>query len=108
MAIDFDDVDFFGAKLLDGKDADFYVRDGQPFMYVDGERFDFNNESEADSEPLEGPNGIRMSKLDVSRDMKEEGHLWMWQKEEYYVLCFLSHEKGSPPKILKAGNALQE
>lgn len=108
MAIDFDDVDFFGAKILDGKEAAFYVRDGQPFMYVDGQRFDFNNESEDDSKHLEGPNGITMSKLDVSKEIQEEGRIWMWQKEEYYVLCFLSHERCSPPKILKAGNALQE
>lgn len=109
MDHDFSGFDFFGVKPLDGRSATFYVRGGKAFMWVGGDRYNFadNCEGPIDND-MESIAGVKFSRMEADKDTKEVGMLFLWQKEEYYVLTFIPDNRKLSPKILKAGNALQE
>ncbi|HIB5469008.1 TPA: hypothetical protein ACWXAD_004979 [Klebsiella quasipneumoniae subsp. similipneumoniae] len=109
MEQDFSGFDFFGVKPLDGKSATFYVRGGKSFMWVGGDRYNFADNCDGPiANDMESIAGFKFSRMELDKDITEMGVLFLWQKEEYYVLAFIPDNRKLPPKILKAGNSLQE
>lgn len=106
MTTDFSKLDFFHHKILAGKDAKFYVRDGRSFMYVAQDRYDFDNPSKDDLGMQIGH--IEASPINVNKNIALNGFIWLWQNEEYYALVFFDDSRSHPPIALKFGNALLE
>lgn len=113
-------MDFFDLKLLAEKKGIFYVRDGEVFIYhgADKLKIDPAQPSEFDrvlSNEVLDPKpdtflvGDKVGKrLDPTKDTKGNGYFWFWQRDEYFVLCFVTennrHHKGTV-YMLRAGKA---
>lgn len=116
---------FFDLKLLADQEGIFYVRDGEIFIYHSNGKLKINAEDPDAANPfgltstleenLPGCSpdtfmiGERAAKrLDPTKDTKGDGYFWFWQKDEYFVLCFVTedskHHKGTV-YMLRAGKA---
>lgn len=106
MSVNFRELDFFQYKLLAGKEASFYVRDGRSFMYVGAEKYEFDKSDNSAEKCSIGNFDAEI--IDESKDLALKGFIWLWQKDEYYALVFFDHTKKHPPIAIKFGNALKE
>lgn len=105
--IKFKDVDFFGLKLLSNKDCRFCVRSGTAFMYIDNQRFDFENTPQ-EFDVTKYTLTIEAVNMDLSKDVTVEGFIYFWQSEEYYAAAIIDNKRKHSPMIIRAGNSLEE
>lgn len=106
-AIAFKDMDFFSLKLLNRKNCRLCVRSGKAFMYVDNQRYDFEDTPDSQEITKFGADfeGVNM---DVSKDITVEGFIFFWQNESYYAVAVIEHNRKHPPIALRFGDALKE
>ena len=120
-----EEMDFFNLKLLKDKKGIFYVREGKVFIYTGADKIKIDPTQPAVADPLGlksaleekvpgcEPNPFLIgdkvgTQLDPTKDTKGNGYFWFWQREEYFVLCFVTEtSKGHKGTVymLRAGKA---
>ncbi|AEV89617.1 hypothetical protein OBP_180 [Pseudomonas phage OBP] len=105
--IQFKDVDFFGLKLLDKENCRFCVRSGKAFMYINNQRFDFED-TPATTEITKFGLDFEAVNMDTSKDVTVEGFIFFWQKESFYAAAIIDLKRKHPPIVIRAGDALKE
>lgn len=106
-AIAFKDVDFFALRLLDKKDCRFCVRSGKAFMYVDNQRYDFEDTPDS-KEVTKFGSDFEAVNMDTTKDVTVEGFILFWQKESFYAVAIIDHKRKHAPIALRFGDALEE
>ena len=120
-----EEMDFFQLKLLTDKKGIFYIRDGEVFIYQGVDKIKIDPTQPAECDPLGLKSTLKENlpgckpdtfligdkvgtQLDPTKDTKGNGYFWFWQRDEYFVLCFVTenskHHKGTV-YMLRAGKA---
>lgn len=91
MVKDLDAIDFFELKLLNDKPATQYIRNGEMYYYVGSDKYTVSvTDEHLLQSQVDGLKDIQQSPIDLSKDMKREGNFIMGQKDEIYILSFIS------------------
>lgn len=106
-SIRFEELDFFGVRLLSKKDCRVYVRSGKAYMYIDNQRYDFGDTPPVTDTTKFGLD-FEVTAIDASKDVTVDGFFYFWQKEQYYCAAIIDHKRKHPPMIIRAGDSLSE
>lgn len=88
------DLDFFEIKLLKNKQGTFYFREGKIFIYQGKDKLNIDVD---DVFTIEGNQILHFTE---DKDFQIEGHFYFWQKDNKYILNFIS---GNRFFLLKGG-----
>lgn len=98
------ELDFFECKLLDGKPATMYIRDGKMFIYAGDTKIEIDDQETLSEKVAYRVKNVTVqpSSYDHSKDIKVSGTMWFWQAEDeeikgdvVYILSMLINRKKS-------------
>lgn len=108
------DMDYFQRRILHGKKATYFVRDGQAFIYVEDTKIEIVETGETgDVEPNPVLQERGHTRINLAKDVRYEGVLRCEiVNEQYYVFAFVEYSKTRAQKgnivMLAVGDLLRE
>lgn len=102
MAIEFEDVDYFGCKALVNQQAKVMIRKGKAFVYINDVKYNLPNLSDKDrAVDEEFTPGVMTQNLDYSKDFTFEGVFMMFQNTRGYVGFVMKQGTRDLPVVIR-------